>query len=125
MMNKVFFSICILLFCSCVQETYVRKLNFEVDMSKESSIQTVGVRGGFQPLSWNEDLLLADPDSNGIYTGSVTLDTPFKFVDIKFVKNGTVWELDGQDNRRVDIWNKEESTYKAIFNEVDPNASKF
>lgn len=103
---------------SCVQETFKRTVSFSVDMSHESDVLSVGVRGDFDPLVWDEDFLLTDKDNDSIYTGTITFDTPFDFVSIKFVKNNSVFELNGKDNRKVYFDKLNESTkLEVIFNE--------
>ena len=78
---------------SCVQPTKEQVVNFKVDMKDQRQVWSVGVRGSLPPLSWNEDIELKDNDGDSMYTGQVTLDIPYDFVELKFVKNGGDFEL--------------------------------
>lgn len=117
-MNRISISvyiIVVLIFSSCVQATYERKVNFNVDMTGIENIQTVGVRGDFEPLNWENDLVLKDTDGDSIYTGSVVLDTPFDYFEMKLVKNGIEFELNGQNNRRVYLNKEGDTNFNATF----------
>ncbi|MEO0898030.1 MAG: hypothetical protein AAFY71_16595 [Bacteroidota bacterium] len=105
---------------SCVQPTYKRTVHFSVELKGDTTVESVGVRGDFAPLSWRETLELADEDSNGVYTGSVILDSPYDFFEMKFVKNGEVFELQDQDNRKI-VFDQEGATeVKAVFDQLNP-----
>ena len=104
----------------CVQQTYERKVTFELD-TKGMDVRQVSIRGNFSPLNWNENYDMSDPDSDGIYTASIRFDTPFDYMEFKFVINGDQFELNGKPNRKV-FFNKDGATvYKAVFDEIPPD----
>jgi len=113
--------VCCLTMMSCVQETYERKVQFSVDMKGIDAVEKVGLRGDFNPLSWKNDFELEQQDSSSIYTGEVVFDTPFDFVSVKFVQNGEIYELNGQDNRRVYFNKNGVTVYETVFNENEVN----
>lgn len=105
---------------ACVQPTYEQTIVFSVEAPNDTTIQTMSVRGGFEPLSWEQNFELKYDSTKSAYTGEVTLDTPFKFVELKFVKNENTFELDGQDNRRVYFDEEADKTvYNAVFDKVE------
>ena len=93
----------LLLATACVQPTYPQTLEFSVDTRGQSEVSSVGIRGDFAPLNWEQDLPLSDPDQDGIYTGSVVLDTPYLGTAFKCVLNGYQFELEEQPNRMVEF----------------------
>ena len=104
-----------LLLSGCVQQTYKRTVRFSVDMSGIPDVTSVGVRGNFQPLNWQKNYSLTDDDGDSVYTGEITFDTPFDFVEVKFVKNENTFELEGKENRRVYFDQKDKVTYNTVF----------
>ena len=108
----------VLLLSSCVQKTKNQVIHISVDTRGASELNSLEVRGGLPPLSWKEGLILTDSDSNGIYTGTVTLDIPYKYVELKFVKNGDIYELEGQPNRQVYFDEDGKTNYEATFNKM-------
>jgi len=108
----------LMLLCfACVQPTIPHKIEVELDMRRVENIQTVGIRGEYPPLSWNEDFALSDPDGDGIYTGNFIMDIPYDDFRYKFVLNGSEFELPGQDNRVMNFEGKTELTLTAVFNQ--------
>ncbi len=93
------------LFTACVQKTYKRTIEFSVDYKGNADVKTAAVRGNSQPLNWDENFALADAEGDSVYTGSVVVNTPYDFIEVKFVKNEDVIEMKGKDNRKV-ILNK-------------------
>ena len=111
----------LLLFCfSCVQPTTPHAIEVELDMRKVENIQSVGIRGEYPPLSWNEDFALTDPDGDSIYTGSFIMDIPYDDFRYKFVLNGSEFELQGQDNRILNFEGKTELKLAAVFDHLEP-----
>ncbi len=102
-------------FQACVQPTKKQEVNFVLNAKAVQDLNSIGVRGGIAPLSWNEDFVLQDADQDSIFTGTVTFDVPFDYVELKFVKNGGQYELDGQDNRKVYFEPSGRTTIKAVF----------
>ena len=86
-----------------------------MDVSGIQDIQAIGVRGALPPLNWNQDFNLTDEDQDMIYTSQIVIDNPYKFVELKFVKNGGEYELDGQPNRRVYFDESKTTEYRATF----------
>ncbi len=76
---------------------------FQVDMTAiQGPITTVAVRGAMAPLSWETDFQLKDEDQDGIYTGRISIDSPYRYLRFKFVLNG-LFELENGDNRMMDL----------------------
>lgn len=59
----------------------------------------------------------SDPDQDGIYTGSVVLDTPYLGVEFKCVLNGFVFELEKQPIREVAFDQGCETTTDVVFDQ--------
>jgi putative oxidoreductase len=90
----------------CVQKAYDRTVIFRVDVSRVPDVQSVGVRGANQPLSWDKDTpMVPVPDSAGLYTATVTAHTGGLMTEVKFVVNGTFEfsTAQNQENRRVSL----------------------
>ena len=104
---------------SCVQKTYKQEVRFEVDARHLNEIQSIGVRGGLPPLSWNEDFLLSDPNKDSVFTGTITLDLPYDYVEVKFVKNGSEYELNGLPNRKLYFDPSKVTIFSAQFDRTD------
>ncbi len=100
---------------SCVQPTYQRTVQFDVDMRDEQDFGFVAMVGEHEPLSWKESTKLSDPDGDGIYSVTLTFDLPYDFTECKFIIDDERYELKDQDNRRVEF-NKEGTTqYQVKF----------
>ena len=105
-----------LLLYSCVQETHLKTVTFQVDMNGEELVQNVGIRGSFTPNSWNETLRLSDEDGDGIFEATFSQKTAINQIQFKFVNLGE-YELKGQENRVLEfVYEPETITYSAIFN---------
>lgn len=102
---------------SCVQATKKQTIHFEVDVRQEADLSSISVRGSLAPLNCNDNFELSDEDQDSIYTGSITFDIPYDYVNIKFVKNAEQFELDNQDNRKLVFDKSQTTTYQAIFNQ--------
>ncbi len=101
---------------SCVQATKRTRVQFEVDtQSEEGDVGTLEIRGDSPSLSWNEGHVLADEDGDGIYTGEVVFDIPFDQTEIKFVKNGSVFELANEPNRTLVFAKDSVQLFRAVF----------
>ncbi len=98
----------ILALYSCVQETHDKKITFALDMSGIKEFNTVGIRGDIAPLSWQETVLLEDNDKDSIYSASVLVNTASNQLNFKFVINDMEFELEGQDNRSLPFYYKQE-----------------
>ena len=107
------------LMTACVQKTYKKTVTFIVDTQSDSTISNLFIRGDFDPLNWEDNIVLEDKNCDGIYSSTITFDTPFDFVDFKFVKNDAEFELMDKDNRRVNFNGLDSITYTAIFDVAD------
>ena len=114
-MPVLIIGILILLVSSCVQQTYKRTIQFRVDASNLEEVETMSIRGQMSPLNWKTNYLLEDVDNDSIYTTEITFDTPFDYVDIKFVKNMDEFELEREDNRRIMFNGMDSIKYYAVF----------
>lgn len=94
-------------------------IHFAVDMRAEKAPGQVGVRGNLPPLSWEKTFPLADTDGDGIFTGSLQLDSKESRLEYKFVKQASAFELDGADNRVVHL-DKAALTVAETFNVLRP-----
>ncbi|MEM6802931.1 MAG: hypothetical protein AAF696_16090 [Bacteroidota bacterium] len=102
---------------ACVQKTIPHTVSIEVDMRQLEGVESVGIRGQYPPLSWNEDFPLSDPDADSIYSGSFIMDIPYDDFQFKFVMNGSEFELAGQDNRVLTFEGKTEVSFQAVFDQ--------
>jgi putative oxidoreductase len=100
--------------CSCVQESHLRTVVFQLDVKGIKNIKTVGLRGE-NPLNWNSDYeMVIGKDS--IYSATISGETGYLFTNVKFTINGE-FELVDKPNRKVYFDTKKDTTfYKAIFN---------
>ncbi|MBC3759371.1 hypothetical protein H7U19_13210 [Hyunsoonleella sp. SJ7] len=84
-------------------------ITFQVDVTHEESAKEVGIRGGFAPLSWNENLLMQDIDGNGVY--KITIEFPDsltgKTLEYKFLKDN-IWERQDVNNRKLFLTGKKQ-----------------
>ncbi len=107
----------VLLTSSCVQETHVKEIHFQVDTRSVQNIGPVGIRGSLPPLSWNETFELSDPDGDGVFTGKVLVDTGHSSMSFKFVTQDGSFELANQNNRNLDFeYKPEKIKYSAVWN---------
>jgi hypothetical protein len=116
MKKLIFLSIILVSVAGCVQKSYKRTVVCTLDVSGIKDIETVGVRGKGNPLSWDKDLEMKPIKKDSLYTVTLTAETGYKFAEIKFVVNGE-FELENQPNRRIYFDEKSDTTYvKAKFN---------
>ena len=101
---------------SCVQKSYVRTVNFVVNVSRMQNVKTVGIRGE-KPLNWDYDTQMVMVKKDSVYKATVTFETGYKFVEVKFTVNGD-YELKDKPNRKVFFSNTGETNYNAIFEET-------
>jgi hypothetical protein len=104
-----------LLVTSCVQKSYKRTVVFTLDASEIKNIKKVGIRGKDKPLSWDYDTEMKEIKKDSVYQIIITGETGYKFTEVKFVVNDT-FELQNEDNRRVDFSEKDTTFFKAKFN---------
>ncbi|MCB0375743.1 MAG: hypothetical protein KDD04_07475, partial [Sinomicrobium sp.] len=75
------------------------EITFHVDMTREKPAERVGIRGNTAPLSWEKTWYLTDEDQDGIYTGTIRLNSDKSSLQYKYVSNEDEYELFGADNR--------------------------
>lgn len=100
---------------SCVQKTYKKTVVFTLDVSEIKNIKKVGIRGNDKPLSWDYDTEMKEIKKDILYQITITGETGYKFTEVKFVVNDT-FELQNEDNRRINFSEKDTTFYKAKFN---------
>ena len=104
---------------SCVQPTNKQIVHFSVDARNELDVSAIGVRGSVPPLNWKSNYELKDDDLDSIYTGTILIEIPYDYMNIKFVKNNDEFELKDQPNRKL-IFDKSMTTnYSVSFNQTD------
>ena len=107
-------------FCiSCVQEVRDVTIHFQVAMNALNNVQTVGVIGETQPLSWDTPSALTDIDEDGIYEGDITIQVAYNYSEFKFMLNENEIELEGQGNRVIRFRDKTALTYSAVYNVIE------
>ena len=104
----------------CVQKAYDRVVVYRVSVSGVHDVQSVGLRGEGNPLSWSKDLPLTPvPDSAGLYQAIVTHHTGSIATEVKFTVNGQ-FEFENADNRVVRIppttVGNDTTVYRGVFN---------
>ena len=127
--RTITFIICCLIFglslMSCVQQTHIKKVTFELDMRSVADFETVGIRGDIKPLSWQETIVLNDIDGDSIYTTSLEFDTASNQLNFKFVINDEEFELEGQNNRVLPFeYKPEELKYNSSFDQEEYSIKK-
>ncbi len=118
-MNKIiiiFVGLLSLITTSCVQKSYKRKVNFIVDVSKVKDIKSVGIRGE-KPLDWNYNTEMTKVIKDSLYKATITFETGYKFVEMKFTVNGD-YELKNQPNRKIVFATNGETNFNAVFDVV-------
>lgn len=101
----------------CVQPSYDKTIKVILTISGKKNIKTVGIRGKGKPLSWKEDLPLKVVIPDSLYEGTFAIHTGYTFFEAKFVVNGE-FELENEDNRRVDFAVKDSTIYQATFGKM-------
>ena len=114
-MKLLFTILSIVLLSSCVQKMRDVTIHFEVDMRQETNVTTVGVIGEDTPLSWDTAIPLTDPDSDGIYEGTVVIKAAYNYAAFKFKLNNEIIELEGKKNRLVTIDDNNSGSYSGVF----------
>lgn len=94
------------------------RIDIRLDMRQDRSTERVGIRGNIPPLSWDKTIYLQDGDSNGIFTGTLTLERSKAVLEYKFVRNGDEFELSSSDNRHLAL-DQEKLNVVAIFNQYE------
>lgn len=105
----------LILATSCVQKTYKKTVVFTVDVSKIKNIKKVGIRGNDKPLSWDYDTEMKAIQKDSLYQIALTVETGYKFTEVKFVVNDSM-EFQNEDNRRIVFSEKDTTYFNAKFN---------
>ena len=86
---------------SPVQESKEQRVLFQLDTSSfTGDIQTVGIRGEGNPLSWRTDFPLVKNEKTGLYEGECRANTGYAKTEVKFVINGE-FEFQDDSNRVI------------------------
>lgn len=112
----------IIMLFGCVQQAFTKTMIITLTVKGKKDLESVGIRGSGNPLSWNKDFMMTPLIKDSIYRAVVVTKTAFSFTEIKFIINGA-WELEQQPNRV--IWFNEGMDtirYDAIFNDSGKRA---
>ncbi len=112
--NIISIGIILLFSASCVQKSQKQTIVLNLDVSGIKNIKTVGIRGEGQPLSWDKDLEMKAVVKDSLYTITGTVETGYKFSQIKFTVNGD-FELKDRPNRRVVFSDSGKTIFNAKF----------
>lgn len=102
-------------FSSCVQKTQKRLVRYVLTIPK-TSVESVGIRGNDQPLSWDHDVKLQAIILDSVYESHVTYQTGYLFTEVKFTLNGK-FEREGKPNRKIIFSSSDTTTVYARFDE--------
>lgn len=116
--NNVLLLLFLLLITSCVQKSFQKTVTLNLNVAGMKDIKTVGVRGEGKPLSWRQDIEMKPLVKDSLYTVTVTGETGYKFVEIKFAVNGDM-ELKESNNRKVYFTAGDTTVYNAVFNHAN------
>lgn len=109
-------TLAVLLFASCVQKEFDKKVTFLVDTNGIEDITSIGIRGSFLPNKWKETVPLNDKNNDGVYEITFNEKTAVYGITFKFVKNGKDYELMDKKNREIVFEYKPETIiYKTKF----------
>lgn len=100
---------------ACVQKTFKRIVVVKLAIENKTDIKTVGIRGNDKPLNWDTDYLMQELIKDSLYTANVTVETGYKFTELKFTVNGAL-ELNDQPNRRINFSDGDTTYFTATFN---------
>ena len=102
---------------NCVQETHLKTVTFKVDMRQVESPSQVGIRGNFTENPWNDTLIMTDDDADGVFELTVEKKTAVNGIQFKFVNAFDQFELQDQNNRRIQFeYEPEIIVYETVFN---------
>ena len=111
--------LCLATMISCVQEEHLKKVTFQVDMNAIDTVGIVQINGDFVSPPWSEPVTMTDNDNDGVYEFTVEQETAKSTVSFKFIHNNT-YELKDQNNRKLQlVYEPEEVTYYAVFDQAD------
>lgn len=85
---------------SCVQKATPKTLFITLTVTGKQNIQSVGVRGDGNPLSWEKDFPLKEVIKDSVYEARLDTRTAFAYSEMKFTVDGQ-WELENKPNRRI------------------------
>jgi hypothetical protein len=116
-LNCFIFTIAIVVLTNCVQKSGVKTVIVKLHVNGIKNIQSVGLRGNDQPLSWDYDMELVPLAKDSIYTATFSILTGYKFTEAKFTVNGQ-FELNESDNRKIIFSENDTTVYEAVFDRV-------
>ena len=91
---------------------------FELNVFGTKNVQSVAVRGGDQPLSWETDRDMTLVVKDSLYRLAVTFKTGYLVTRVKFTINGEL-ELQDKPNRRV-VFGSGDTTFCRARFDRDP-----
>lgn len=100
----------VLALTGCVQKSYRRTVVITLDVSKVKEVQSVGIRGNGNPLSWETDYPMQEMVKDSLYKAVITTNTGYLFAEGKCTVNGN-FELSNKPNRRIVFDTKKDTTY--------------
>lgn len=108
------------MFCfqSCVQKSFKRNVKVTLDVSGKKNIDSAGIRGEENPLSWNNDFPMQELVKDSLYGAIISAETGYLFAEFKFTING-IFELENMPNRRLIFAQGDTTYYHAVFDRKD------
>ncbi len=101
---------------ACVQKAYNKPILITLVVNGQKDIQSVGVRGDGNTLSWDKDFPMKELVKDSLYQCLVQTRTGGLEGEIKFTVNGQ-WEFEDQPNRIIKLAPGTDTTYyNAVFN---------
>lgn len=110
--------IALVILMGCVQPSSKKTVTVLLHVNGKDSIQSVGIRGKDQPLSWDYDYELTPVIPDSIYTCTFSLVTGYKYTEAKFTVDGA-FELNDADNRKIVFSDSDSTLYEATYDVVN------
>ncbi|HLN96107.1 MAG TPA: hypothetical protein VK183_10785 [Flavobacterium sp.] len=89
-----------LLASSCVQKATDKTVFVTLTVTGKKNIQSVGIRGDGNPLSWEQDYPMKEVIKDSVYEACLHSRTAFAYSEMKCTVDGQ-WELENQPNRKI------------------------
>ncbi|UMY64885.1 MULTISPECIES: hypothetical protein [unclassified Flavobacterium] len=100
-MKKYFLLVTLgLLVASCVQKATDKTVFVTLTVTGKKNIQSVGIRGDGNPLSWEQDYPMKEVIKDSVYEACLHSRTAFAYSEMKCTVDGQ-WELENQPNRKI------------------------
>ncbi|WP_075343545.1 CBM20 domain-containing protein [Tenacibaculum agarivorans] len=124
-MRSIFILCIAIILGSCVQKQHLKTVTLKVDVRGIEDVQTIGVKGNFTSPSWKVEMPLTDEDGDGIFEAELSQETAVHAIEFKFVKNNSIYELQGEPNRVLKFeYEPETIFYVTKFNQKESEISK-